>query len=266
MKLLFDIGGTHTRIAVSKDNLGFGEPTVYPTPQNFEEGLEKFISSSQELLHGQRPQVVAGGIAGVLNSKKTKLINAINIPDWNQKPFYKELFKAFGCEVYVQNDAIMAGLGETGYGAGKGLDLVAYLTFGTGVGGAIFYKNTVIPSTMGFEPGYQIINNEQNLTLGEFVGGRNLELTPESPMITDENFLSALARNVAIGVHNSIVHWSPEMVIMGGGLVNNNIIKVELVTQHLLQIMEAFPRLPKIERSVLGDSAGLYGALVYSQE
>jgi len=56
--------------------------------------------------------------------------------------------KASGCEVYVANDADVAGLAEIAHGVGKGADgTVILITIGTGLGSAFFYDGILIPNT-----------------------------------------------------------------------------------------------------------------------
>ena len=45
MHLLFDIGGTRTRVALSKDGLGFEEPIIFSTPQDFSQGIQQLKRS-----------------------------------------------------------------------------------------------------------------------------------------------------------------------------------------------------------------------------
>ncbi len=61
----------------------------------------------------------------------------------------EELFhEATGCPVTVLNDADAAGVAEMEYGAGKGRkDLVLLLTFGTGIGSALFWNGELVPNT-----------------------------------------------------------------------------------------------------------------------
>ena len=42
MFLLFDIGGTNTRMAGSRDGGNFEKPGVFPTPVGFDEGISLF--------------------------------------------------------------------------------------------------------------------------------------------------------------------------------------------------------------------------------
>ncbi len=56
--------------------------------------------------------------------------------------------EATGCEVHLLNDADAAGRAEATFGAGKGKEgVVIMLTFGTGIGSALFYGGKLVPNT-----------------------------------------------------------------------------------------------------------------------
>jgi polyphosphate glucokinase len=56
--------------------------------------------------------------------------------------------KAMGTDVVVLNDADAAGIAEVTFGAGLGVKgVVLMLTFGTGVGSALFIDGTLVPNT-----------------------------------------------------------------------------------------------------------------------
>ncbi len=60
----------------------------------------------------------------------------------------KLLQKETGCHVRLLNDADAAGLAEMQFGAGRGHDGVVFLlTFGTGIGSAIFVDGALMPNT-----------------------------------------------------------------------------------------------------------------------
>lgn len=53
-----------------------------------------------------------------------------------------------GCPVLLLNDADAAGIAEMEFGAGRGEQgVVMILTFGTGIGSALFYKGVLVPNT-----------------------------------------------------------------------------------------------------------------------
>jgi len=48
MYLLFDIGATKTRIAVSKDRVTFEDPVIFNTVADYSAGIKKFIKRSAD--------------------------------------------------------------------------------------------------------------------------------------------------------------------------------------------------------------------------
>ena len=95
MYLLFDIGATNTRLAVSKDLQSFQEPRIIPTDQSFDVAVKNMVATALELSKGEHILAAAGGIAGPLDKEKSKLVVAPNIPDWENKPLQKELEGAY---------------------------------------------------------------------------------------------------------------------------------------------------------------------------
>ncbi len=84
------------------------------------------------------PAVVIDGVART----------AANIdPSWVDTKVRDELERRIGARVAVLNDADAAGLAEMRYGAGRGVPgVVILLTFGTGVGSAVFVDGTLVPN------------------------------------------------------------------------------------------------------------------------
>lgn len=269
MFLLFDIGGTNMRIAISKDGKSFEEPKIVTTPRDFNEGMERFKKVAEELSGGKKIKAVAGGIASPLGKNK-EIINPPNILGWRGKNLKQELERIFNASVYLENDADLAGLGEALRGAGKGSAVVAYLTIGTGVGGTRIVDGKIDRSAFGFEPGHQIIDAGKFLcpscelnTLESYIGGSHFERRygrhPQE--IKDKEVWDKMARFLAYGLNNIIVLWSPDVVVLGGSMMKEVGIPIERVRYHLKDILKIFPELPLIQKAELGDIAGLYGAL-----
>lgn len=260
MFILFDIGGTNLRVAAT-DGKTLSRPIISPTPPNFQEGLKLLIDSSQKLAQGVKIDAIAGGIAGPLDQKKTMPINAPNLSGWNNQTLTPQLSKSLGAPVYLENDTAMACLGEAYFGTGKGFPIVAYLTISTGVGGARVVDGKIDRSSQGFEPGHQIINGEDQLE--NLVSGPAIEKKyGQKPQdIKDSRVWDEVARWLAIGLNNTIVHWSPDIVILGGSVMNS--IPIDNVNFYLKETLTIFPVLPKLVKSNLGDLNGLYGALAY---
>src|SRR3989344_3413057 len=112
MQLLFDIGGTKSRLVVSRDGSALEQPRVIPTPQDFSVSVASFSKIAKEMAGGARFQEIAGGVPGSLNREKTMLVRAPHLQNWVGKPLREELSKALGSDVVLENDAALCGLGE----------------------------------------------------------------------------------------------------------------------------------------------------------
>jgi polyphosphate glucokinase len=85
------------------------------------------------------PSVIRDGVA----------LSAANIDDsWIGTNGRKLLESRTGCKVTLLNDADAAGIAEMHFGAGKGeRGIVIMLTFGTGIGSAVFNDGRLLPNT-----------------------------------------------------------------------------------------------------------------------
>ena len=263
------------RLARSDDGVTFGEPIIIPTPKDFDAGMQAFKDGLEKLSGGEKPEQLAGGIAGPLDRAKTMLIAAPNLPGWVRKPLQKALEEVSGAPVHIENDTAMVGLGEAVVGAGAGAPIVVYMTISTGVGGVRIVSGHIDVSAYGFEPGHQIIDAGGRLRETS-VGGQGADfeglvsgtaLTTrygKKPYeLTDDAFWEEMARLAAYGVCNSILHWSPDVVVLGGSMMKKIGIKAERVQEHLKGILHIFPEHPRVVRSSLGDLGGLHGSLAF---
>lgn len=267
MYILFDIGGSKIRIAASYTGRKIDAIEIFKTPKNFREGVEIFRRNIPLLAQGKKIKGVAGGAPGYFDKNKTKILgSAPNTKNWIKKPLIKEIQKITKSPVYLENDADLVGLGEAIYGAGRGYGIVAYLTVSTGVGGGRIANGKIDPATSRSEPGHQVLDMKNNLTLEDLVAGRSVEKRyHKKPYeILDKNFWDKLAKILAVGVQNTLVHWNPDVVVIGGSMMKKIGIKVPRVQYHLKKVMKishnSLP-FPKIKKAALGDFGGLYGAL-----
>ncbi|MEK7541334.1 MAG: ROK family protein [Patescibacteria group bacterium] len=274
MFLLFDIGGTNTRVAVSRDHETVGAVRVVATPPVFGDGLRVLKGIADELCPEGGVTAVAGGLAGSLDRERTMLLNGENIADWVGRPVREELERIFRAHpVYLENDAAMACLGEAVYGVGKDKEIVAYLTVSTGVGGARVVRGRIDASAFGFEPGFQIIDAGSSWIPGwggrrlrDFASGKGLEkaFRKNPAEITDGAVWEQVAEALAIGINNTIVYWSPDVIVVGGSVMAS--VPLERVSEKAREIRKEFPHSPAVVRSAMGDAAGLWGALARARQ
>ena len=241
-----------------------------PAPQDFNEALTSFKTIVDELSNGQEIKAIAGGIAGPLDKNKTMLISSPHLPQWVNKPLKDELVKIFSCPIYLENDCVMGALGESSNGAGKGYSIVAYIAPGTGVGGARIVNGMIDENSLGFEPGHQIIvpdgkscNCGGKGHLEAYIGGTYLEKNygKKGEDINETVIWDEVSKYLSIGLYNTLVHWSPDIIVLGGSVTKS--IPLDRVKAHLQQIQTIFPNTPEVVKATLGSEAGLYGALAY---
>lgn len=273
MHLLFDIGGTKTRISATDTLTDIGMVTSFPTPKDFEEGMRVFGEHAKELLKGAQVAKIVGGIRGPLSADASTITHNDILTDWVNRPIRDRLEGLFaGSKATLLNDTAAAALGEAHYGGGKGFEIVAYHTVSTGVGGARVVGGALDEASVGFEPGHQIIDADITLrpgsaadTLEELVSGTAIEKRfgkkpyeiPQSDPLWDE-----LARYLSYGLRNTIVYWSPDVIVLGGSMmIGDPRILLEDVIRHTYATMGDFMAVPALKDAELGDKGGLYGAL-----
>lgn len=272
MYALFDIGGTKTRVAISRNLKGMGEPVVFDTPRLYAEGLAVLVSAVRELAGGERVRAITGGIRGVLTKDRSGLAHDDVLAPWQGQPLVRDLAEALDAPVALENDAALAALGEAVYGAGNGFRIVAYHTISTGVGGARVVDGKIDAHDVGFEPGHQSIDADQTLAptaasadLEDYISGAAIERRfgkapreiPQSDPLWGE-----LARLLAYGLKNAVVYWSPEVIVLGGSMIlGDPRIPIDEVATHLAAALADLVPTPLVRAAVLGEQGGLYGAL-----
>lgn len=269
--IVFDIGGTKTRVA-RVDEIGtLGDHTSFKTPAKFEEGMSKLVAAITEL-GVTKVKGVAGGLRGLLTEDKTGIHNDSVLTKWVGKSVVAALEKELKTTIRLENDTAVAGLGEAHFGAGKGLPIIAYHTVSTGVGGVKIEDGKVDDASVGFEPGHQILDIDRTIlgedvtpTLENLVSGTALEQRfgvkpyeiPQSDVVWDE-----LAEYLAQGLHNTILYWSPDAIVLGGSMIiGDPKIEIDAIRKYTVESLDGFVPAPLITTAKLGDEAGLYGAM-----
>lgn len=277
MYALFDIGGTKTRVALSEDLRSFETKQKFDTPVTYAEGIETLIAEVRTLVGDRTIDGLAGGIRGVLNHEKSGIVTdpGGKLSNWAGRPIVADLEAVFGAPAYLENDTAIVGLGEAHFGAGRGHKIVAYHTVSTGVGGARIVHGAVDVSHSGFEPGHQILDIDgslfpdlpsRQLSLENLVSGEALEQRrgvkpyeiPQDDPVWDE-----LAGYLAYGLKNTVVYWSPDVIVLGGSMiVGDPRIFREDIIRHTEAALTGLTECPPIADAALTDEGGLFGAMV----
>jgi predicted NBD/HSP70 family sugar kinase len=260
MILLFDIGGTKSRFAISHDQISFEEPLIIDTPQQYSEGILAFNDCVKKVTRGKKIDKAVGGFPGTIVDGK--VFRSPNLADYEGKLLGYELERIFGVKPIIENDASLAALGEAVYGAGKDFAIVAYITVSTGIGGGLIVDKKIQNKKYNFEPGHQIVNYKTREVLHDLISGTALSKKYNKPAkeIKEPEVYEWISEILGVALTNTIVHWSPDVLVMGGSITKD--IDIGEVEEQIQKNMHIFPDIPKIKRAELGAYNGIWGALV----
>ncbi len=264
MNLFFDIGASKIKIGWSKNLKKIEGYKILDTPKKYKD----FLNFIKENIRTYDVPIIVFGFPGVFDRKKEKLIYSSNLKDFENRNLKKDLEKISKADIYLENDALLAGLGEAVYGAGKNFNIVTYITLSTGVGGARIVNKRPDEKFFGFEPGhsYFLISGDlfpievENLISGlalERIFGKKPEKINNQKIWQEINFL------VSLFLVNVSLFWSPEVIIIGGGLSKS--LDINLIRKNFSKLFP-FKIKPRIIKSKLKNKSSLYGSLYFIKE
>lgn len=144
-----DIGGTQTRVAsVDKNGTILNKISFSTESQDPILNLKKI----QAVIESFNKNFVAVGMScpGPLDLKKGIVLTPPNLPGWQYFPLKEESEKIMNLPIFIENDANLAGFAESQIGAGKGRNIVQYLTISTGIGGSLVINDEIFIGANGF--------------------------------------------------------------------------------------------------------------------
>ena len=146
--LAVDFGGTSIKIAVTQGEriLQKAQPlptAAYNSPQEI---MAAMCQTMKQLLREHpRAAAVGLGMPGWVDFYRGVLYQLTNVPVWDhEEPVREVISQELGLPVVLDNDANCMAYAEWKLGAGKGLESLACLTLGTGIGGGIVIHNRML--------------------------------------------------------------------------------------------------------------------------
>jgi glucokinase len=283
-----DLGGTQARVAVARsDGRITAARKVHTADLRGPEAFVEWASSTIDQLRGsQRVTSVAIGSPGPIDQKRGVLVNPPNLRGWRNVPLRSMLAAETGAAVHLENDANLAGLGEFHQGAGRGSRNMVYITWSTGVGSGLIVEGRLYQGSHGSagELGHTIIDPDgplctcgQRGCLEQLAAGHGIESQAGMPAM--EVFAAAgrgdpqarmivtkAARYMGIGLINITNVMDPDVIVIGGGIVQSWALVQGVLRETLASSPFIKPaRRPKLKRARLGDRAGLTGAVEWAR-
>ncbi len=103
------------------------------------------------------------GVPGIIDVEAGMMRKSANLlPEWSDYPVRDEIERRLGARIFLDNDANVAALGEQWLGAARGVDNMAMLTLGTGIGGAIILNGKIFYGMSGMAGEFGHVTIEPN--------------------------------------------------------------------------------------------------------
>ena len=164
MKYLgIDLGGTNVAAAVVDQEGAILGKVSLPTPRGVEAVADQMPPASRaaaEAAELSMDEIASVGIGspGAIDPE-TGVVKYWSNLDFRDVPLAEMMTKRLGKEIYLENDANAAALGEYAAGAGKGSQSLVLVTLGTGVGSGAVLNGKLYTgfNYAGMEAGHMVI-------------------------------------------------------------------------------------------------------------
>lgn len=287
-----DLGGTKIRAGLIKRSGELVVANTYPT--NTRAGREGILESIKDaiiplLTRARREKLLLEGIgisaAGVINVRSGNVVDATDsLPNWKGTRLGYLLEEEFGLHISTDNDVNCALMGELWKGNAQDFEDIVMLTLGTGLGGALTVGGNLVHGN-GFVSGHwgrmeipHPYRPQHWVPLESLLSGTGLKealmfqlpkekqhLYPDGLSIINayadrdpnviaavEDFFKLLAKTIAN------IRWTvdPQLVLIGGGMINSKDIWWSLLKDYLKK-ENVFAA---VRPATLGNDAGMFGA------
>jgi len=150
----FDIGGTKCTVVLSDRSGAIQAFRTVATDHKHGPAymIKRLCAIARKLVVWNEVETVkAVGIScgGPLDAHEGVIYSPPNLPDWDAVPIVSLVEAAVGVPVGLQNDANACALAEWRFGAGRGVDNMVFLTFGTGMGAGLILDSKLYSGTNG---------------------------------------------------------------------------------------------------------------------
>jgi predicted NBD/HSP70 family sugar kinase len=228
------------------------------------------------------------GSSGVLDPSRGLLAHAPNLPGWGRQGLVGAIREQLGTALSFENDVNLAALGERSHGAGRGVENVAFLWIGTGVGMGVIIDGELYRGAGGAagEIGYMPLGTgdpadprfRRRGMLEEWASASAVTGAARSTGLRQaaKGVFAAARRGdraaaavveeeagrIAVAIAAVAPVLDPQLVVLGGGIGGNPDL-LPVVERRLGAIS---PFAPRLATSQLGEEAVLHGAVVTALE
>jgi predicted NBD/HSP70 family sugar kinase len=242
--------------------------------------------AEQAHLPWSRVTVTVVGSPGVFTEDGDHPTLAHNLPGWGRAGVLDAVRAELGTHVRFDNDVNLAALGESRFGAARGVETFVYLHIGTGVGMGILLDGQLYRGATGaagevgylpiadgdpFDPKHRrrgalesALGAQAVVREARAAGMRTASSATEVLSLAREGdpragrVVETLAQRIGLALAAIVTVLDPELVVLGGGIGRNGDLLLEPVRRALAAVS---PIRPRVAVSELGADSELLGAV-----
>ncbi len=263
------------------------------------EGIRAQIAAAlPELVARHQPRAVGVGFGGPVDFRTGRIECSHQVPGWHGfglGDWLRERLPA-GVQVFVDNDANVAALGEARFGAGRGFNPVFWINMGSGIGGGLVVDGSLYHGAIPGEAEIGHLRLDKNGTIlehrcsGWAVDARIREAVTRTPenalgrLVTAAGLkrgearllaqavdagdpdalriLSEVGEDLAFALSHAIHLFHPSVIVMGGGLsLVGDSLRSAVASALPRFLMDSFQPGPEVRLAGLGEDSVPIGAL-----
>ncbi|EGP5570178.1 MULTISPECIES: fructokinase ScrK [Enterococcus] len=279
-----EAGGTKFVCAIGNDDLEIIERVSFPTTTS-DETMSLVINFFNQ--YKEQLESIGVGSFGPIDihreSKTYGYITSTPKIGWENFDFVGTLKRHFEIPIAWTTDVNAACYGEYVSGYGKGLSSVVYYTIGTGVGGGAIQDGIFVEGFSHPEMGHMLIKRHSEDTfsgncpfhhdcLEGMASGPTIEMrtgTKGQDLSIEDPIWKIEADYIAQCAYNTTLMFSPDIIIFGGGVMQQEHLKKK-VQRRFLELINGYVDMPNIEEYIvtpkLADNAGTIGCLTLAKD
>lgn len=245
--------------------------------------IHRTASSVTAKARGGRILAAAAGISGIVDRSHGKVLLSPDLPALKGRALSQELSIRLGVPTVIDNDDLLAAVGEAAFGVSRGCTDMVFLSLGYGLGAGVIVDGRPVRGARAaagavayFAPGRlenrasgRVVPRRYLERLGRRPGGRRA--TPRdidaeavfSRAAAGDGVAKAVVDDVIEALGDAVVNVAalldPEVIVIGGGLMGGVSPLLERLAERL---RAAVPYPPRVVPSALGEDAVARGASV----
>lgn len=277
-----ELGGTKIICAVSKDSLNVVDKKRIPTTSP-KETLEKIFKFFDKYVLISLGISSFGPIDTNKQSKTYGYITSTPKEKWSNFNLLNKIKERYKVPTHWTTDVNAAAYGEYKLGHDKNYSSCLYLTVGTGIGGGMIIKDSILSEHNHPEMGHIIIRKHPNDNfsgvcpfhencLEGLASGTAIEqrMGIKGENIEQNNFFWDIeSYYIAQSLVNFYLILKPEIIILGGSVMNQQKI-LPKVRQQFKSLINNYLPLPNLDHYIvspkLEDDSGIIGSLLLAKK